>query len=228
MNPYEVVCREIALAAERHGRVPSEVTLVAVTKKVSWQTASILYQQGQRDFGEGQVAEALAKQQQAAHHCRWHFIGHLQKNKVRKVIGKFSLIHSVDSLGLAEKLSLASQEAGLITSILLQANTSGELSKQGLNPDEWRRCFEQVLGLEGISVKGLMTMAPLVDDEAILHDCFSKLRQLRDELRLMAGEKADLPHLSMGMSRDFKIAIGEGATLVRIGTALFPKEPSAM
>ncbi|HEV8053035.1 MAG TPA: YggS family pyridoxal phosphate-dependent enzyme [Parachlamydiaceae bacterium] len=218
---YQKVCEEITAATIQCGRDPASVTLIAVTKQVDWPKASILYDQGQRNFGENRIEEVITKKTLAPSDCQFHFIGNLQKNKVRKVVGEFALIHSIDSFDLAEKLSAISQEKGIVTSILLQANTSGESSKNGYNLEEWKQCFEQVLTLQGVSVKGLMTMAPLIDDVEIIRECFRDLRKLRDELQLIAGARANLSVLSMGMSHDFKIAIEEGATMVRIGTALF-------
>ena len=221
ISPYQAIKKEIELSARRCGRNPDEITLVAVTKQVTWQTASKLYDQRQRDFAENRVPEALAKQAEAPQDCRWHFIGPLQTNKLRKFAGKFAFIHSVHDEDLAEKLARVGRDMGISIPILLQANTSGETTKQGLNAESWKACFEKVMSLEGLSVKGLMTMAPLTNDEDAIRKCFRGLRILRDELRIISGNQADLLHLSMGMSHDFKIAIEEGATLLRIGTALF-------
>ena len=218
---YQKILHEIAAAATNCGRDPASITLIAVTKQVDWQTASTLYAQGQRNFGENRIDEVLIKKTLAPQDCQWHFIGNLQKNKVRKIVGEFAFVHSVDTLDLAEKISAVSLENDLVTPILLQANTSGEVSKSGFNPEEWKECFEKVLALNGVSVKGLMTMAPFTNDEEIIRRCFRGLRTLRDELQLIAGDRANLSELSMGMSHDFKIAIEEGATMVRIGTALF-------
>ncbi len=134
------------------------------------------------------------------------------------MIGHFTLIHSVDTPRLAEKISNASVERGVVTSVLLEANTSGEAAKSGLSPEEWKQEYGRLLDLEGIKISGLMTMAPLTDDEDVVRNCFSKLRHLRDQLQEIGGE---LPTLSMGMSRDYPIAIEEGATLLRIGSAIF-------
>ena len=172
-----------------------------------------LYESGCRNFAESRVDAALEKIQQLPTDINWHLIGTLQKNKVRKIIGKFKLIHSVDSPELAKKISDCSLEAGLKTSILLQANTSGEASKHGLNADEWLKRYQEVEGLQGVKVEGLMTMAPLVEDEKIVRNCFYALKKL--------GEKLKTYHLSMGMSQDYPLAIAEGATLLRIGSALF-------
>lgn len=210
---YTQIKEEISEAAVAAGREPESIKLVAVTKGQSWENVAPLYTAGQRDFGESRVEEAFDKQIIAPADCRWHFIGNLQSKKVRKVIGKFALIHSVDSLELARKISQCSTEEGTVTSILLEANTSGESSKHGLSPAAWRDCFAEVKELKGIQVEGLMTMAPLTNDEGVIRHCFSELRELRDTLQLK--------ELSMGMSRDFKLAIMEGATIVRIGTSLF-------
>ena len=218
---YRRVRHEMATAAQRCGRNPSEIELVAVTKYVGWQEAAILYEEGQRDFGESRLPDALEKRAQAPSDCCWHFIGTLQSKKVRKVIENFTLIHSVDTPELAHKIALCSQELGVITPILLQANTSGELSKHGLSQEAWKSAFDGVLELDGVSVQGLMSMAPLVEDECCIRNCFAALYRLRGELAMMAGERACLRHLSMGMSHDFPLAIAEGATMVRIGSALF-------
>ncbi len=197
------------------------VTLVAVSKGRSVTEMLKVYAAGVRDFGENRVQEAFEKMEQMPADVRWHFIGKLQSNKISKVIGRFVLIHSVDSAELARKISRSSLQRGLRTPILLEANTSGETSKSGLRPEEWEAVFPVLLDLEGIEVKGLMTMAPLTDNESIIRDSFAKLRQLRDRLQSRGGKEVDLSTLSMGMSSDHVIAIEEGATLVRIGTAIF-------
>jgi PLP dependent protein len=221
MANYLNICDEIRETAQACNRNLNEMTLVAVTKYVAWAEIQKLYDQGQRVFGENRIEDAIPKQVQATKDCVWHFIGNLQLNKVRKAVGKFALIHSVDSVRLAQKISNVSQELGLVTPILLQANTSGETSKHGLNAEEWKTCFDNLLMLPGIEMQGLMTMAPLTDDERIIQTCFANLRILRDELKIRAGNTCDFRHLSMGMSHDFKSAIKEGATLLRIGSALY-------
>lgn len=215
---YRRVRDEIAEAAIQSGRNPEAVSLVAVTKEVSWDLAAPLYDLGQRDFGENRVAQALEKRVIAPEDCRWHLIGTLQTNKVRKAIGCFALIHSVDTVSLARKLSQCSQEIGMITPILLQANTSGELTKHGLTAQQWREAFDEVCGLPALSIEGLMTIAPLGSAEREARECFATLRALRESLKT---RERPLAQLSMGMSGDFKWAIAEGATIVRIGTALF-------
>lgn len=212
---YQNVKSQIVEAAQQCGRDPREITLVAVSKGYPWEHVQPLYQAGCRDFGESHVQDALQKMSGANSDIRWHFIGTLQKNKVNKVIGHFFLIHSVDSLELAQKISSSSQEKEVTTPILLQVNTSGESTKHGLTVEEWRRAFEIVIQLPAIRVEGLMTMAPFVQDEATIRRCFERLRKFKEELSLQ--------HLSMGMSNDYKLAIAEGATILRIGSALMRK-----
>jgi pyridoxal phosphate enzyme (YggS family) len=220
--------KEIEAAARKCGRNPAEITLVAVTKGHSLEHVMPAYEAGCRDFGESRPQEALFKIPHSPQDLRWHFIGSLQKNKVRKVIGKFVLIHSVDSLELAKKISEHSLEAGVVTTVLLQANTSGEKAKQGLQPEAWKINFEAVLRLPGISVKGLMTMAPLVDDEGVVRRCFAGLRELREDLQEIGGKNMKMPCLSMGMTNDYPLAILEGATILRIGTAIFGEKKTLL
>jgi PLP dependent protein len=173
------------------------------------------YQVGCRDFAESRVNDALKKMETLPADIRWHFIGKLQKNKVSKAIGRFCLIHSVDSRELAEKISVASLNQNLVTKILLQVNTSKEESKSGLSSEEWKQHLDYLFTLQGVEIQGLMTIAPLTMNEWRIRQTFSYLRLLRDEIG------RDLPILSMGMSHDFHIAIQEGSTLVRIGSKIF-------
>lgn len=216
---YQRILDHIVQVAKRSGRDPSTITLIAVSKGHPWNVFAPAYEAGCRDFGESRLIEAQAKMKEAPSDIRWHLIGTLQKNKVRKAIGSFALIHSVDTFELAEKISQCSEEAHLVTSILLQVNASGEATKHGLSPQEWQHYIEPLLALPAIRLEGLMTMAPLTDDEKIIRNCFSTLRIMRDTL---ASQFKPHPfrHLSMGMSHDYPIAIEEGATMLRIGTAL--------
>lgn len=218
MTIYNQICNEIAEAAIQSGRRPEDVTLVAVTKTLSNEQFSRLYLQGQRDFAESRIQTALIRKVETPLDCRWHLIGTLQSNKVRKAISNFVLIHSVDSLELAKKISSCSMELGVTTSILIQANCSGETSKHGLTPIEWKTHFAELLNLPGLSIKGLMTMAPIPSMESTARHCFAKLRELRDDLQMMGMNQVQLKELSMGMSNDFKWAIAEGATMVRLGS----------
>lgn len=209
----ELVKEKIHAAALRAGRSLNEITLVAVTKNHSLEEMLPLYDQGCKIFGESRVQEAFPKMESAPKDISWHLIGHLQKNKVNKVIGKFDLIHSVDSFELAKNLSSASQKAGITTNILLQVNVSGEETKQGLSALEWEKHKEEVFALPNLNIEGMMTMAPLTSDTALIRKVFQGLKKFNTSWGLR--------HLSMGMSHDFEIAIEEGATLLRIGSALF-------
>lgn len=218
---YRKLKEEICEAAYLCKRKPEDIQLVAVSKGVLWENIVSIYNKGCRDFGENRLQEALPKMQKSYRDCRWHFIGTLQKNKVRKAVGQFVLIHSVDSLELAKKISEISVENSCKTAILLQVNTSGEQSKHGMTTEECLRDFSTLMVLPGLEIQGLMTMAPFVEDERIIRDTFKSLRLLRDkivdEYHLLNG----LPHLSMGMSHDFKCAIAEGATMLRIGNRIW-------
>ena len=220
---YQEIKNQIVQAAVAAGRDPLEIALIAVIKNVSWETAASLYEAGQKHFAESRMDEALIKMDKAPSDCRWHLIGTLQRNKVRKAVAKFALIHSVDSLDLAKKLSSVAEEMHVICAILLQVNTSGELSKHGFTPEECRNNFGALCALPGLSIHGLMTIAPLTEDQKLIRRSFSALRKIREELSLLALPKHPMKELSMGMSHDFALAIEEGATLLRIGTALFEK-----
>jgi hypothetical protein len=221
-NNYLHILQEIAEIARLSGRKPSEVHLVAVSKGHSWKDVEPAFIEGCLDFGENRIQEALPKMEAAPASIRWHMIGTLQKNKVRKVLSRFHLIHSVDSFDLAKKIAEVGSEIGVVTPILLEVHLSGETTKHGLVPDEWLRVFDEVMQLPNIQVKGLMTMAPFVEDEFVIRNCFAQLRKFRDILNRKIGRGGSLlTELSMGMSHDFRWAIQEGATLVRIGTAIF-------
>lgn len=220
VDNYRRLCNEIAEIATRCGRNPNEIKLVVVSKGHDWEEVKPLYGSGCRTFGENRIQEALKKSIVAPDDIEWHFIGTLQKNKVRKAVNHFGLIHSVDTLSLAIALSEESVKAGIVTRILLQVNITGEKSKQGLSSEEWQKAMGALLELPSLKIEGLMTIAPFVKEEKILRDCFSKLRQFRDLLKSKYGNFSEL---SMGMSNDFRYAIEEGATYLRIGSALFDK-----
>ncbi len=216
---YTQLLNEIAEIALKSGRNPNEIKLIAVSKTLPWKCVEPVYKDGCRDFGENRLQEALEKRIEAPKDVLWHFIGSLQKNKVRMAVGQFVMIHSVDTLELAKKISECSLDANLKTKILLQVNTSGEKTKQGLSVEEWKHALESLLMLQGIQIEGLMTMAPYIVEEDVIRRCFSRLRIFRDALKELTGLL--LPELSMGMSNDYAYAIAEGATLLRIGTKIF-------
>lgn len=210
--------KEKALAC---GRNPNEIGLVAVSKNYSVNAMQAAYQEGCREFGESRVQEALEKIPLLPSDCKWHLIGNLQSNKVSRAVSSFQLIHSVDHPLLAQKISQVSQAKGIITPILLQVNTSGEVTKHGLSAEEWQKSLEAINQLSHLRIEGLMTMAPYTHDQHLIRSCFQRLCQIREEWRKQMKEPACFQHLSMGMSNDYLIAIEEGATLLRIGSALF-------
>lgn len=217
---YQELLNHSVEIAKQCGRDPQEISLIVVSKFHPWNELIPLYTMGQQLFGESRFQELSSKVLEAPPEIHWHFIGPLQKNKVRKAITKCKLIHSVDSIELARKISECSEEAGTVTHILLQINISGETSKQGMSKEECLKRCDLLRSLPNLSIDGLMTMAPLSNDSAIIRDCFAKLRLLREELRQRYGSDS-FPHLSMGMSQDYPLAILEGATLLRIGSAIF-------
>lgn len=194
--------------------IPKEVILVVVSKGQTIDDILQCYNAGARDFGENRLEEFLEKKAKLPSDIRWHMIGTIQSKKVSKIVGQFDLIHSVDTPELAKKIDTK----GVKSRILLQCNTSGERSKQGLSPEEWLQQYDQIKNLKYVVVEGLMTMAPLTTDSQVIHNCFKNLRKLKDEL---SKRGRPLPHLSMGMSGDWRIALEEGATLLRIGSSIF-------
>ncbi len=210
---------DIAQTAEKAGRAGDEIGVVVVTKQVTSEAVRSVYRVGATMVGENRVQEALRKRSELSDlPLEWHLIGHLQTNKVKQAVEAFSLIHSVDRLPLAEALAVAAQKAGKVQEILVQVNVSGEASKFGLPLAEALDGIRAVMALPGLSVKGLMTIAPYGEpEEARRH--FRRLRELFEEAREIPG--SELTVLSMGMSNDYRVAIEEGATLLRIGTAIF-------
>lgn len=217
---YRRLLASIAELAARYERRAEDIQLIAVSKTQSWNEIAPLYDGGQLLFGESRLQEALEKISLAPKDIEWHLIGPLQKNKVRKAVSAFSLIHSVNSLELAQKISSCSLETGLTTRILLQVNTSGESSKQGMTAKQALSVVEAILALPALKVEGLMTMAPLTKDHSLIRQCFAGLRLLKEELQSVYGNQM-FTQLSMGMSNDYPLAIAEGATLLRIGSLLF-------
>jgi hypothetical protein len=219
------VRERIAAAAARAGRDPASVRIIAVTKGHPLQVAQEVAAAGLPDLGENRVQEALGKMAawpDAA--VRWHFIGHLQRNKAKLVVGRFDLIHSLDSVRLADALEQAAAARGLVQDVLIEVNVAGEEQKTGCPANEVPALVEHAARLAHLRLRGLMTMAPYTDDAAVQRRTFVGLRELRDRLtadgrRLTAD--GSLFELSMGMTNDFEAAVEEGATMVRLGTALF-------
>lgn len=221
----ERVRERVAAAAARAGRGPAEIAIVAVTKTHGPEIVTQAIEAGLADVGENKVQEFLSKAPEVKLPCRWHLVGHLQTNKVAKVIGRFSLIQSVDSLRLAENLSAAGAKANVTTDILLEVNTSGEGSKFGLAPDEVTNACEPIAKLPNLRIRGLMTVGPLVDDPVVIGAAFARLRQLKEHIDAACMENVSMEHLSMGMTDDFEIAIAEGSTMIRLGRVLFGERP---
>ncbi len=209
----------ISEAARRSGRTPDAVALVAVSKTHAPAAVAEALDAGQTLFGESRVQEARAKIPALPARARWHFIGHLQKNKIRHALPLFDLLHGVDSFETARDIDRVASELGLRPRVLLEVNVAREGSKFGFTPARLREEFEALLGLERLQIEGLMTIPPPAPDAENSRRFFVALRELRD--RVQTEFRAALPELSMGMSGDYTIAIEEGATLVRVGTALF-------
>ncbi|MEH7117854.1 YggS family pyridoxal phosphate-dependent enzyme [Neobacillus vireti] len=208
---------QINEACQKVNRSSEEVTLIAVTKYVSIERALEALNAGISNLGENRDDSLLTKWEVLQDKPTWHYIGSLQTRKVKNIIDKVEYIHSLDRLSLAEEIN---KRASRKIKCLVQVNVSGEESKHGLSIEEAIPFIESLSNFEQIVVDGLMTMAPLTNNEKILRDCFQKLRELRDQIQHMQLEFAPCSNLSMGMSNDFAIAIEEGATMIRIGTAL--------
>ena len=215
----ERVREQIAQATAKAGRAGDEIQLVAITKTHDAEKVREAIEAGQILFGESRVQEARAKIPELPSNLRWHFVGHLQKNKIRHALPLFEMIHSVDSLALAEDINRIAEEEGMHPRVLLEVNVAGEGSKFGFHPEKLRNEMEALLALSRLSIEGLMTIPPIAEEADASRKYFVDLRELRDALEKDFDLK--LEQLSMGMTNDFAIAAEEGATLVRVGTAIF-------
>lgn len=215
----ERVREKIAHAAAKSGRSGGDVDLVAISKTHEAEKVREAIEAGQTLFGENKVQEARVKIPELPSNTRWHFVGHLQKNKIRHALPLFELIHSVDSLALAQDVNRIAEEDGLHPRVLLEVNVAGEGSKFGFQPDKLRAEMESLLALPRLSILGLMCIPPIADEAEASRKYFVVLRELRD--RVQTEFHVDLAQLSMGMTQDFAVAVEEGATLVRVGTAIF-------
>jgi PLP dependent protein len=221
----ERVQSQIADATRKSGRSPDEIELVAISKTHEAEKVRAALDAGQQTFGESRVQEARAKIPLLSSAARWHFVGRLQKNKIRHALPLFELFHSVDSSGLAREMNRIADEEGLHPRVLLEVNVAGEGSKIGFAPDSLRAEMEALLELPRLTIEGLMTIPPLAPVVEDSRKFFVSLRDLRDQIEKEFN--VPLPRLSMGMSGDFGVAIEEGATLVRVGTAIFGKRTPA-
>jgi hypothetical protein len=218
-----IICGRISHAAIRAGRRPEDIKLIAITKTTGIQQIKEAIGAGLRTFGESKVQEAREKIQNSRFKIqnadiRWHLIGHLQKNKAKGAVELFDLIHSIDSVELAEIADKHAKKAGKTQKILLQVKLSDEISKYGILKDDLSKTIKEISEMENLSIKGLMTIPPFFENPEKARPYFSELRTLRDTAETMGF---NLPELSMGMTNDFEVAIEEGATMVRIGTAIF-------
>ncbi len=208
-------------ACLRSGRNPAEVHLIAVSKVKPAQLVEAAFAAGQQLFGENYVQEFCDKAEQVEAPVSWHFIGALQTNKVKYLRGKVEMIHSVDRLALAQEIDKQWRKLGKFVDILIQVNLGDESSKSGCSPDKLVQLAKDISNLENIRIKGLMCLPPFSAEPEEVRPWFRQLRQLRDELAALKLPKVEMKELSMGMSGDFEVAVEEGATLVRVGTAIF-------
>ena len=215
----EMVRTAISRAEQASGRAPGRVELIAASKTHPPEVVQKAVNAGQLVFGENRVQEAKAKIPELPSKLRWHLIGHLQSNKVRVALGLFEMIHGVDSVELLGEIQSSAKQLGAFPKILLQVNVSGESSKFGFLPEGLLRQMESILRVDRVEISGLMTIPPLDPREEDSRKYFIRLREVRDRIEKEYGIL--LPHLSMGMSGDFRVAVEEGATLVRVGTAIF-------
>ena len=219
------VRERIETAALRCGRDLLKVRLVAVIKTVEAERVGQAISAGVKILGENYVQEAQKKIEILGHNVAWHFIGHLQTNKAKAAMHLFDLIHSVDSLNLAKELNKQAQQQGKVLPVLLQVNLSGETTKFGAREKEIFQVIEELSAMEGLLVKGLMTMPPYFEDPEASRPYYVELRKLGERLAQQKLSRISIEELSMGMSNDFEVAIEEGATLVRVGTAIFGARP---
>ncbi len=218
----------IVRAAERSGRDPRQVRLLAATKSRSARAVGAAVEAGVRLLGENYVQEAQAKKEAAGDIAEWHLIGHLQRNKARAAAALFSVIQTLDSPRLARALDREGRERNRYIDVLVEVNLAGERTKTGVSEEGLEPLLREVSGLSRVRVKGLMIVPPLAGDAEASRPYFRRLRELRDSLNDLALPNVTLEDLSMGMTHDYQVAVAEGSTLVRVGTALFgPRSPSA-
>jgi PLP dependent protein len=218
------VREEISIAEKKSGRLTGSVKLIAVSKTFEKEYIQEAIQAGCLNFGENRIQEAKDKIEAIGRNqVKWHLIGHLQKNKVKFIYDLFDLIHSVDSFELGQAINLGAQTRGVVIPILIQVNIASEVSKSGTEPSHLEELLNKLSNLNGLQIKGLMTIPPLNSDPEKSRQYFAQLRELKDKVVRSNIENIELTELSMGMSGDYKIAIEEGATFVRVGSAIFGK-----
>ncbi len=220
-NNIESVKSNIRIACEKAGKDENDITLIAVSKTKPISMIQEAYAYGCRDFGENKVQELVDKFEVLPKDIHWHMIGHLQRNKVKYLIGKVSMIHSVDSLRLAEEISKEAIKKQTYVSILIEINIGNEESKFGAKPEDAEMLIHSISKLPNIEIKGLMTVAPYTDDSELNRQYFMKLRDLSVDIKSKNIDNVSMNVLSMGMSGDYSVAIQEGANFVRVGTGIF-------
>ncbi len=213
--------QNIQKACERAGRAREEVTLIAVGKTKPVGMLQEVYEEGVRDFGENKVQELCQKMDELPEDIRWHMIGHLQRNKVRYIVGRVALIHSVDTYRLAEEINIQAKKHGITVPILVEVNIAGEESKFGTTAEDAILLVEEISRLENVRIEGLMTIAPYVVDAEENRLYFRKIKQLSVDITSKNLHNVSMKILSMGMTGDYTVAIEEGATMVRVGTGIF-------
>ena len=218
---YKAVDRRVCEAAARAGRDRQEIVLIAVSKTKPVELVLELADAGVKDFGENHAQELVQKYDVIHEGINWHFIGHLQRNKVKYVVGRACLIHSVSSMRLAEEINKESLKKGVVSDILMEVNIADEETKFGISEEEAEALLRQISTLPALRVKGLMAIAPPVEDPEENRRYFRQMRELKEKFRTLGLPHVDLTELSMGMTGDFEVAIEEGATMVRVGTAIF-------
>jgi len=220
-NNLEIINGKIKKAALRANRNPEEIKLVAVTKTATIEQIKEAINAGVKIIGENKVQEAKEKYQILNADIEWHLVGHLQTNKVKYAIEIFDLIHSVDSIKLAKEIDRRSLQFGMITNVLVEVNVSGEETKYGVKPEEVEPFIKEISEFSRIKVRGLMTIAPIAEDEEEIRPYFRKLRELSKEIKSKNIKNVKMDYLSMGMTEDFEVAIEEGANMIRVGRGIF-------
>ena len=218
---WEHVKERVAEAAIRVGREPSQIQIVAISKTMPFERIQEAVQAGINTLGENRVQEAWQKYQQLGKIASWHLVGHLQTNKAKRALQIFDVIHSVDSLHLAEKINSHCEQLNRTVDVFVEVKTSDEPTKFGVAPEESAELVEKIANLPNIKLSGLMTLGKWTSNEREVRQCFKLLRKVKEKIESEKITSVFLPHLSMGMSGDFEWAIEEGATIVRIGTAIF-------
>lgn len=224
----QAILERVDKAAVKASRNPKDIQLIAVTKTVDVDVIKKAIEFGITDVGENKVQELTRKYEEIGSVVKWHLIGHLQRNKVKYIIDKVDLIHSLDSYRLAEEINKKAREIDRVIECLLQVNVSGEETKYGVDTEGAKKLIKEVSMLKNVKIVGLMTMAPYVENQEETRQYFRDLKVLSEEISEMKLENVEMKHLSMGMSNDFDIAVEEGATLIRVGSSIFGERDYSM